>query len=68
MPGAEALKTMDGAKRQGLIDQAIRTLNDDAGMIPIFYTRANWATRKSVVRYKANPMSRTSAFYAEPVV
>jgi len=65
--GTEALRTMDGAKRQGLIDLALKTLNDDAGMIPIFYTRANWATRKGVVRYRANPMSRTSAFYAEPV-
>jgi peptide/nickel transport system substrate-binding protein len=65
--GAQALKTMDGTKRQALIDQAMQTLNDDAGLIPIFYTRANWATRKSVVKYNANPMSRTSAFYAEPV-
>jgi peptide/nickel transport system substrate-binding protein len=65
--GIEALRTMDGAKRQTLIDQALKILNDDAGMIPIFYTRANWATRKGVVKFNANPMSRTSAFYAEPV-
>jgi ABC-type transport system substrate-binding protein len=58
---------MDNSERQALIDEALKTLNDDAGLIPIFYARANWATRKGVVRYNANPMSRTSAFYAEPV-
>jgi peptide/nickel transport system substrate-binding protein len=62
-----ALKEMDPAKRKAMTQEAMREYMADAAMIPLFYTKPNWAGRKDRVVYSANAMSRTSAFYARPV-
>lgn len=63
----QALKTMDPEKRRILTSAAMRELIADMGVIPVIYTKPNWAGRRDKVRYTGNPMSRTSAFYAKPV-
>ena len=62
-----ALVEMDTGKRKVEIAKAMNALIDDMGLIPIFFTKSNWAGRKSHLVYRGNPMARTSAFYAEPV-
>ncbi len=62
-----ALVEMDTDRRKAEIAKAMNALIDDMGLIPIFFTKTNWAGRKDRVIYRGNPMSRTSAFYAEPV-
>ena len=61
-----ALKEMNVDKRKALTNAAMREYMADAGMIPLFSTKPNWAGRKDRVVYSANAMSRTSAFYAKP--
>lgn len=64
---ASALVEMDADKRRAYIAEGMHALIDDMGLIPVLFTKANWAGRKGRVVYRGNPMSRTSAFYAEPV-
>lgn len=66
-PLAEALRTMDPARRKALTGQAMRAAMDDVAVIPIFNLRFSWGTRKSYVKYEANPGWYTSALFAEPV-
>lgn len=63
---SKALVEMDTDARKALLAEAMHALIDDAALIPILFTKTNWAGRKDRVVYHGNPMSRTSAFYAEP--
>jgi peptide/nickel transport system substrate-binding protein len=44
----EAKVEMDGAKRQGLIDEALKILRDNVYLIPIHRRMAPWASRANV--------------------
>ena len=61
-----ALKEMNLDKRKAMTNEAMREYMADAGMIPLFNIKSNWAGRKDRVIYSADAMSRTSAFYAKP--
>lgn len=62
----EALKTMDGAKRMDLTVKALRETVEDMPVIPLFYPKFTWATRKSYVTYQANAGWNTTAVFARP--
>ncbi len=63
----KALVEMDAGKRRELVAEGMHALLDQLPLIPILFTKTNWAGRKDRVIYNGNPMSRTSAFYAERV-
>jgi peptide/nickel transport system substrate-binding protein len=63
----QALKEMNPEKRKSLTDESMRLFLADVGAVPILYTKPNWAGRRGKVKFSGNPMSRTSAFYAQPV-
>jgi peptide/nickel transport system substrate-binding protein len=65
-PLAEALRTMDPARRAALTAQAMRALMEDGGVIPIASLRDNWAGRRDRVRYDPHFGGRTSALFAKP--
>jgi len=43
-----ALKTVDPAKRQELLRQAMKTAMDDVGVIPLFFLVKNWGLRNGL--------------------
>jgi peptide/nickel transport system substrate-binding protein len=66
-PLAEALRTMDEARRNALVGQAMRAAVDDLAVIPLMYVRVNWAGMRNKVRYDAHPSWFTNALLAAPV-
>jgi len=67
VPLAEALRTMDPARRTALTAQAMRALAEDHGLIPILSVRGNWAGGRDKLRYEAHYAGVTSALFATPV-
>ncbi|MBX6743331.1 MAG: ABC transporter substrate-binding protein [Acetobacteraceae bacterium] len=65
-PLAEALRTMDPVRRRALTAQAMRATIEDAGVIPVFYLKVNWAGQKARVRYDPSPSWYTNALLATP--
>jgi len=65
-PLAEALRTMDPARRIALTGQAMRAAVEDLGIIPVMYLKVNWAGQKSRVRYDPSPAWYTNALLATP--
>ncbi|MBP2305808.1 ABC transporter substrate-binding protein [Azospirillum melinis] len=67
-PLLEALRTFDPERRVGLIREALAALDEDAGIIPVFFPRFNWAGRKTHVRFiPGNAFGHTNAVFTEPV-
>jgi peptide/nickel transport system substrate-binding protein len=65
-PLAEALRTMDAARRNALIGQAMRAAVEDLAVIPLMSTRVSWAGVRAKVRYDAHPSWFTNALLAAP--
>jgi len=65
-PLAEALVTMDEARRRELTQRAARELLDDMGVIPIINLRNVWAGRADRVVYDPSPTNHTTATLARP--
>ncbi|MBV1797638.1 ABC transporter substrate-binding protein [Siccirubricoccus sp. G192] len=65
-PLAEALRTMDPARRRDLTAQAMRATIEDMGVIPVFYLKVNWAGQRARVRYDPSPAWYTNALLATP--
>lgn len=65
-PLAEALRTMDPARRTDLTRQAMRAAVDDVALIPLIYVRASWAGRRDRVAYEPHPSWFTNALLARP--
>ncbi|MBY0338000.1 MAG: ABC transporter substrate-binding protein [Acetobacteraceae bacterium] len=65
-PNAEALRTMDPARRTALTIRAMRAATEDLGVIPVHYLRNNWAGLRSRVRYDPSPVWYTNALLATP--
>jgi len=65
-PLAEALRTMDEARRTELTRQAMRIATRDLGVIPVHYLRNNWAGLRNRVRYDPSPLFYTNAILATP--
>jgi peptide/nickel transport system substrate-binding protein len=65
-PLAEALRTMEEARRTALVGQAMRAAVDDLAVIPLMYVRVNWAGMRNKVRYDAHPSWFTNALLASP--
>lgn len=63
---SEALRTMDPAKRASLTSQALKETVADMPVIPLFFPKFAWATRKSYVTFQANAGWKTTAVFAEP--
>jgi peptide/nickel transport system substrate-binding protein len=65
-PLAQALVTMDEARRKELTQQAARALYDDMGVIPIINLRNSWAGRRDRVVYDPSPTNFTQPTLAKP--
>ena len=65
-PLEEALRTMDPAKRNALSAQAMRTMVEDVGVVPLIYLQVNWAGLKAKVTYDPSPSWYTNALFASP--
>jgi peptide/nickel transport system substrate-binding protein len=59
---AEALHTVDDAKREKLLQEATEIGINDLGIIPLHYEVSTWASKKGLV-YKANTNQHTLAFW-----
>lgn len=67
-PGLEALRTFDPEKRRALTHQALQALQDDVGVIAVYYPRFNWAGRRGYVRFvPGNAFGHTNAVFTEAV-
>ena len=56
-----AAVTSDAAKREALLQEATRlAIGDDLGIIPLYFTTLNWATRKGLI-YQARMDEKTLA-------
>jgi peptide/nickel transport system substrate-binding protein len=65
-PLAEALRTMDEARRTPLTQAAMRAAVEDVALIPLIYVRASWAGRRDRVAYTPHPSWFTNALLARP--
>jgi peptide/nickel transport system substrate-binding protein len=65
-PLAEALRTMDEARRNPLVAEAMRAAVEDLAVIPLMYIRVNWAGQRNRVRYDPHPSWFTNALLASP--
>ncbi len=65
-PLAQALTTMDEARRQALTHQAARALLDDKGVIPVIVLKNSWAGRRDRVVYEPSPPNMTEPRLARP--
>lgn len=63
----EAFRTMDVARRNTIIADAMRLATEELGVIPIFYLRLTWAAQRNRVRYDPDPRWYTNALLATPV-
>lgn len=60
---AEALRTVDDAARESILQQAIRIVFDDVGIIPIHIQRNQWAMRRGIAHAaRADELSRPQDF------
>ncbi|WP_298380905.1 ABC transporter substrate-binding protein [Azospirillum sp.] len=67
-PLLAALRDFDADRRVGLLRQALAALDEDTGVIPVFYPRFNWAGRKNYVRFTpGNAFGHTNAVFTDPV-
>ncbi|MGR0187002.1 ABC transporter substrate-binding protein [Azospirillum aestuarii] len=67
-PLLAALGDFDAERRVARIRDALAALEEDVGVIPVFYPRFNWAGRKGYVRFvPGNAFGHTNAVFAEPV-
>lgn len=65
-PEIEALKTLDDTQRRNLTQQAARALEEDVGILSVFYPRYNWAGKKQKVRFvPGNAFGHTSANFVQ---
>jgi peptide/nickel transport system substrate-binding protein len=65
-PLAQALATMDEARRRALTQQAARALLEDKGVIPVINLRNVWAGRRDRVVYDPSPPNMTEPRLARP--
>jgi peptide/nickel transport system substrate-binding protein len=65
-PEIDALQTLDDGRRRDLTQQAARALEEDAGILSVFYPRYNWAGKKEKVRFvPGNAFGHTSATFVQ---
>ncbi|WP_236025240.1 ABC transporter substrate-binding protein [Arenibaculum pallidiluteum] len=60
-PLAQALATVDDKKREALLQQSVRAVIEDYGILPLHYEVTSWATRKGLT-YEARADQYTLAF------
>lgn len=65
-PLAEALGSMEEARRTALTRQARRVAAADLPVIPIHHPRNNWAGLRQRLRYDPSPLFYTNALLASP--
>ena len=61
-----ALVELDPVRRGDLLAAAQREAVGDMAVVPLLYSVHAWATRADRVRFRANPLGRTRAMFAEP--
>ena len=62
----QALATLDGGVREGLLIRAVRLASEDVAIIPLYQLKNLWAARRGIV-YEARPDQRTLAMSAHLV-
>lgn len=60
-----ALRTVDPPRRLEATAEAMRELNRDLGVIPVFFLNNNWAALADRVEYEPNPVGYTQATRAK---
>ncbi|MBK1662553.1 ABC transporter substrate-binding protein [Paracraurococcus ruber] len=65
-PLAQALTSMDEARRRALTQEAARALLDDKGLIPVINLKNAWAGRRDRVVYEPSPPNLTEPRLARP--
>ncbi len=64
---AAAMRMLDDAKRERLLQEATRTVIDDVGIIPIHLQKNVWATRQGLLhRARVDELTRAQDVYPDP--